>query len=317
MTMAQDKISVIVAAYNAEKTLLSSVQSILNQTHNNLEIIIVDDKSKDGTLLLAHDIAKLDARVRVHACAQNGGPARARNAALDLATGDWVAIVDSDDLILPNRFESMLNIAEAKGSDIVFDNLFYVTPHNGEEHLYIPQDLSVFGVLPLNVFIESHRKSVNIPNLGFLKPIIRRNVIEQKKLRYDPTLKIGEDAMLIMDLLAMGAKAELIREAYYRYHRHDGSISAVQGMDSVAAITSGYQVFLDRYKGQLDAATVSAMNALIGDNKHRLAVGQIVQDICDGKIINGIKALALKPHYALPTAKSIAGQIKRKLRARK
>lgn len=314
MTTSQDKISVIVAAYNAERTLLGSIQSILNQTHSNLEIIIADDKSKDSTLTLAQEIAKMDARVKIVVCAENGGPARARNAALDVATGDWIAVVDSDDVILPERFQSMLDVADQTRNDIIFDNLFYVTPHNGAEHLYISKDLPVFGKLDLSIFIKSHRKSVNIPNLGFLKPIIRRTVIEEKHLRYDPALKIGEDAMLIMDLMAMGATATLMADAYYRYHRHDGSISAVQGMDSVAAITSGYQTYLTTYQGQIDDASVDAMTSLMNDNKHRLAVGAIVNDICDFRLLSGAKSIILKPQYAVPVARSFVGQLKRTLR---
>ncbi|OFW97630.1 MAG: hypothetical protein A3J37_01415 [Alphaproteobacteria bacterium RIFCSPHIGHO2_12_FULL_45_9] len=316
MSPSQEKISVIVAAYNAEKTLLGSVQSVLNQTHTALEVIIVDDQSKDSTLTLAQELAKMDARVKVIAAEKNGGPARARNAALDVATGDWVAIVDSDDVILPERFQAMLDVAQQTNADIIFDNLFYVTPHNGAEHLYIPKELPVFGALSLSTFIKSHRKSVDIPNLGFLKPMIRRSKIEQSHLRYDPALKIGEDAMLIMDLMAMGATATLMSDAYYRYHRHDGSISAVQGMDSVAAITNGYQVYLTTYHGQINDEVVEAMTSLIHDNQHRLAVGNIVDDLCGARALAGLKSLVCTPRYAFPVVKSIAGRLKRDLRSR-
>ena len=314
MTANNVKISVIIAAYNAEKTLRESVESVLSQSHNDLEILIVDDQSKDETLALAKTLAADDGRIKVLACPQNGGPARARNLALDHVTGDWIAIVDSDDVIMPDRFRKMLDVATKNHVEIVFDNLFYHTPRDGKEYLYIPQDIDVFGDLPLATFITSHRKSSPIPNLGFLKPLIRSDLIVKEGLRYDPELKIGEDAMLIMDLLAKGAKATLIPEASYRYNRHDGSISAVQSTDSVETITSGYHDFLKRYKGTLPQEAVTAMSVLIDDNNNRITVGRITDRLANGCILKACAELLCRPSYIFPVAKSVAGRIRRALR---
>jgi succinoglycan biosynthesis protein ExoO len=316
MEFTTDKISVIVAAYNAEKTLSDSIQSILNQTYSNLEVIIVDDKSKDGTLSLAHKLAEIDARINVIACPQNGGPAVARNAALDIASGEWIAVVDSDDLILPERFEAMLGQAKMHKVDIIFDNLFYVTPHNGVKIHYISPDKDVFGILTLERFIKSHRKSVDIPNLGFLKPLIRHSLIQKDSLRYDAALKIGEDAMLIMDLMAKGAKATLIKDAYYMYHRYDGSISSVQGTDSIKAITNSYKAYLEKYHHRLDLPTQTEMNQLIEDNIRRIQVGEIVDDLFGANKINAMIVLLKSPIYFIPVLKSAVGRVRRFLRRR-
>jgi hypothetical protein len=85
----------------------------------------------------------------------------------------------------------MLQQAETYKADIIFDNLFYVTPHNGVKVQYISPDKNIFGILTLETFIKSHRKLVDIPNLGFLKPLIRHSLIQKDNLRYDTTLKIG------------------------------------------------------------------------------------------------------------------------------
>src|SRR5512134_3903793 len=102
-------LSVIIPAYNAEAFIADTVHSALNQTYRDLEVIVVDDGSKDGTR------DRLDAfgrRVRVHQQA-NSGVARARNAGVRLATGDWIAFLDADDLWLPHKIERQMERREA------------------------------------------------------------------------------------------------------------------------------------------------------------------------------------------------------------
>ena len=116
-------ISVIMANYNCEAFLASAIQSVLTQTTPALELILVDDGSSDRSVEIAQAIAEKDARLKVFSGTRYGGPAPVRNHALNQAKGDWIAIVDSDDLIRPDRLERMLNAAEDTGADILIDNL--------------------------------------------------------------------------------------------------------------------------------------------------------------------------------------------------
>lgn len=114
----QEKVSVIVPIYNVEKYLDRCVNSIINQTYTNLEIILVDDGSPDNCPNLCDDWAKKDSRIKViHK--ENGGLSDARNAGLDICTGDYVTFVDSDDLIDEKFVEVLLNIAKNKNAEIV------------------------------------------------------------------------------------------------------------------------------------------------------------------------------------------------------
>lgn len=100
-------ISVIVPVYNVEKYLDECVRSIMNQTYGHLEIILVDDGSTDRSAAMCDAFAEIDARIKViHK--MNGGASSARNAGLDIATGQYFAFVDSDDYILPDMYERML-----------------------------------------------------------------------------------------------------------------------------------------------------------------------------------------------------------------
>jgi glycosyltransferase involved in cell wall biosynthesis len=266
------------AAYNAEKTLEQSASSVLAQTLSDLELLIVDDGSTDGTVEAAKAVAARDSRVRVVICARNGGPAAARNAGLDWARGEWIAVVDSDDMVLPRRMEAMAAEAEKAGADIVFDNLLYV--RDGRARLYVPEKTGVFGDLPLALFIRSHRRSCPVPNLGFLKPLIRRGAIQRSRARYDTGLQIGEDALLIMTLMAQGAKAYLMREAFYRYHRRPGSISARQGASQLRGIVRAFDLYMHRHFYELPPDAIAALRALRADNARRLQA----KDILEGRL---------------------------------
>ncbi len=113
----KDLISVIVTAYNIEGYIERGVLSICAQTYRNLEILVVDDGSTDGTGRLCDSLAKQDARVRViHK--RNGGPAEARNVAIAEAKGRYIGFVDGDDWIDPDMYEKMLSALKEQGADL-------------------------------------------------------------------------------------------------------------------------------------------------------------------------------------------------------
>ncbi len=117
--MEQDcLISVIVPVYNVEQYLSRCVDSILAQTYQNLEIILVDDGTKDNSDKICDDYAARDSRIKViHK--ENGGLSSARNAGIDAATGEYLAFVDSDDWIEPDMYEKMLGLIEKYGVKLV------------------------------------------------------------------------------------------------------------------------------------------------------------------------------------------------------
>ena len=117
--MDQPLISVIVPIYNAELYIRQCIDSIINQTYRNLEIILVDDGSPDNCPAICDLYASKDDRVRViHK--ENGGQAKAKNIALDIASGDYIAFVDSDDWLELSAYEEMISFSLNQGLDIVY-----------------------------------------------------------------------------------------------------------------------------------------------------------------------------------------------------
>ena len=118
-------ITVIVPVYNVEKYLTRCVDSIINQTYKNLEIILVDDGSTDSSPAICDNYAKKDSRINViHK--QNNGASSARNAALDIASGDYIGFVDSDDYINRDMYASLFDSIVDSGSDMAICESEYV-----------------------------------------------------------------------------------------------------------------------------------------------------------------------------------------------
>ncbi|MBJ6752190.1 glycosyltransferase family 2 protein [Geomonas anaerohicana] len=119
-------VSITICTYNGEGYLQQTLDSVLAQTYRHIEIIIVDDGSRDGTREIIKNAAASDPRVRP-VFKENGGLASARNRAFMEATGDWIAIIDQDDLCYPNRIEEQLRIARANpDADLIFCNTDYI-----------------------------------------------------------------------------------------------------------------------------------------------------------------------------------------------
>ena len=131
--MKEDQISVIVSVYNTKQYLDQCIQSILKQTYQNLELILVDDGSTDRSLAICTHYQELDSRVRVFH-QSNQGVSKARNYGMDVATGDIITFVDSDDYIMPNYLEELFAALKSTGSQIAISDFQY---YKGNGHLLV------------------------------------------------------------------------------------------------------------------------------------------------------------------------------------
>lgn len=115
--MVNIKVSVIVPVYNVEDYLSKCIESIINQTYRNLEIILINDGSSDNSGVICDNYKKIDSRITVVHKA-NGGVSNARNVGIEQATGDWICFIDGDDFVMPDYIEYMLNLAVRYEVDI-------------------------------------------------------------------------------------------------------------------------------------------------------------------------------------------------------
>lgn len=234
---ARPRVSVIMANYRGAAYLAASMRAVLAQTEARLELILADDGSDDDSLEIARDIARSDDRVRVLDSTRNLGPAGTRNRAVEAAQGDWLAIVDSDDLIHPERLARLLAAAETTGADMVADDLVHFG--NGEARTLLqplaprqPEWLTAAELLRSNA-------DPRLPAYGYLKPLIRHRTLGPR--RYDTTLRIGEDHDLMLRLVVEGARFLLLPDPLYAYRRHGGSISHRLSVETVAAMLAAHE----------------------------------------------------------------------------
>ena len=116
--MDSGKVSIIMPAYNAEAFLDRSITSVRNQTYENWELLIVDDGSTDHSREIVRNFASIDSRIKL-LCNEHGGTARARNTAMDVAQGDFLAFIDADDVYHPRYLEQLVGTALREKSDLV------------------------------------------------------------------------------------------------------------------------------------------------------------------------------------------------------
>jgi succinoglycan biosynthesis protein ExoO len=251
----QPDVTFVIAAYNAETTLERAIASAIAQRDVTVEVIVVDDKSRDATL----DVARAfpEAVVRVVALEQNRGPGGARNAGLELARGRWVAVLDSDDAVYPGRIRAMIARAEMTGAEIAVDNL-QVVREDGivEETMFPAEYLEGLGELSLADYIDGNVIFESRFNLGYLKPIFQRRFLNENRLRYDENLIIGEDYILLASALANGGKCAVEPTTGYVYHIRAGSISRVLERHHVEAMRRADVVFARTHS--MDAKVAAA-----------------------------------------------------------
>ena len=150
-------ISVIMAAYNAEATIGQSIQSVLNQTYSNLELLVIDDCSQDGTATLAEKIAKTDSRVRLIFNEKNSGVSYTRKHGLKEAKGEWIAILDSDDAWAPKKLEKQIKLQEKTSADLLFTGSAFMDSEGNPINWYLhaPAEITYRQLLKQNVLSNS------------------------------------------------------------------------------------------------------------------------------------------------------------------
>jgi glycosyltransferase involved in cell wall biosynthesis len=234
-------VSIIVPAYDAAAFIGTALESALAQTMSDLEVLVVDDGSHDATAAIVARRAADEPRLQLLRTGANGGPAKARNLALDAARGIWVAILDADDTWAPDRLERLLEVASREAADVVADDLELVDGESGRRLG------TAFGFDPeagpsrldATSFIRGNAFGDRRFSLGYLKPLLRRAVLEEAGIRYPEDVRIGEDYQLLLDCLIAGARAVLVPVALYRYRLNPSSISrriAPHELEALAAL---------------------------------------------------------------------------------
>lgn len=204
------RVSVIVAAYNADKYLCRALDSLVAQTFTDYEVIVVDDGSTDQTGTIAEKYPVCNPRFRViHK--SNGGVASARQAGLDSATGEYIIHVDADDWVDPEMLEEMVHFADANGSDVLICDIMTIMP-NGIVDYWKQKPVSlehthVMGQMMGELFGSLWNK------------LIRRSCFSKYNIRFREDVQVCEDLLVVMSLLSHPVSVSYLGKAFYHYDR--------------------------------------------------------------------------------------------------
>lgn len=255
-------VSVLIAAWRAADFIAPAIRSALEQTGVTLEVIVVDDASPDETLAAARAAGQGDRRLRLERLAINGGPSLARNHGLSLATGRYLAVLDADDSFEPGRLAELVRHADKTGADLIADNMNRVAePGSAGAPFLNPAALMAPQEITLADYLDPAAEVRFGENLGYLKPLFRRETLLRSGFRYDPSLRNSEDFYLVAHLLASGARMVLHPLRGYNYLVRIGSISHRLSPQLTQAILDAEADFARRHGDRFDAVTRKAQEA--------------------------------------------------------
>ena len=225
------KISIIVPIYNVEKYLPRCITSLQNQTFSDIEIILVDDESPDNCPQLCDSYIQKDKRIKViHK--KNGGLGFARNSGLDIAKGEYIMFVDSDDTIECDSCERLYNAAKKYNADIVTGNFNReIMPGKWQkeepfEGIQVLEGNQIHQYILDMIASAPHCKAERLYPVSICITCIRRSLIEKSKIRFKSEREVlSEDTIFKVTLLKQTKTLVRIPYAFYRYYINNASLS--------------------------------------------------------------------------------------------
>lgn len=214
-------LSVIMPVHNGESYVSNMIDSVISQEYTDLELIVIDDGSSDGTVQVVEQYVNQDKRVRLVIHSINEGVSAARNTGLDHAQGEYVAFVDADDRLHPSMYKKLICAIEEYDCDISMCRIYYDNEGTGEEELLPEIQEGVLtdgdyrrlinGLIDINQYVFA----------GTVRYVFRRSILQDK--RFDIRIFYREDLAFLFEVLAVKRKIYYADFVGYYYVRNQGS----------------------------------------------------------------------------------------------
>lgn len=223
------KVSVIVPVYNAEPFLRECVDSILSQSYPAIELILIDNYSKDGSLAICKEYEKQYDNVICVAFHDNMGPSEARNYGIKIATGEYIGFCDSDDYIELDMYRDMVQMLESSDLDYVIADMYAERIQSelglpwDNEAMFEEEDIKQY-MIPEYIGNESDNDT-KIPVWGsVVKCLFRKSIIDENYIMFPKELNFAEDLVFTLRYLICAKKASVLTHAYYYYRYNVNSL---------------------------------------------------------------------------------------------
>ena len=244
MKVSEKIVSIIIPVYNAEHYLEDILNDLILQTYQKIEIIIINDGSKDGSSDIIREYARKDNRIQ-YVLTENGGPSRARNLGLSIAQGDYIRFIDADDRLPLNSIQNMVNAIERNTeADIVIGNY---TIEKQEE--YFTGIEIEEGLLESKEFAEQFIKRMKTFYFGVpWNKLYKREIIEKYQLRFNESMIWCEDAFFNIEYYSKCNKMYILNipDGVYTYCTRDTGITSgiskksIEEIDGIEALRYQY-----------------------------------------------------------------------------
>lgn len=254
--MSEPLISIIIPVYNVEKYLSKCLDSVINQTYKNLEIICINDSSQDDSLKILERYAEIDSRIKV-IVKENEGVSEARNRGLDVSNGEYIMFVDADDWIYLNMCELMYSEMQKNKADVVMcDYMKEFSDKTKQNHTY---DSDLYFSKD-EVYHKLYRRMIGLYEDELSQPekadnlctiwakLYKRNIIEENNIRFYDIRKIGtyEDGLFNLDVFKCSSSAFYVAKGLYHYRKDNGnSITTIQNKNIQAQHEKIHDYMLD------------------------------------------------------------------------
>jgi len=243
MTSGLGKVSVIVPLYNAKKHIEKCIESILGQTYTDLEIIIINDGSTDGSGNIIEERYLSDERV-IYIEQQNGGIAAARNRGIEASSGDFITFMDNDDVIKPEMHKHMVEVITETQADIAICD-FNLTYDDGRKMQanYSKTKNEVLDMQSDGVHTYFAKCLINPRSNNYIwTRMYRADIIKKAGIRFEKVM-IGEDTLFNFKLLVHVKKITFVQQAFYSYLQH--TKSSLHTTAKCFPIAKGYADYFD------------------------------------------------------------------------
>lgn len=241
MIMNNPLVSIIIPVYNTGRYVKNILDSITNQTYKNIELIIVDDGSKDESVAIINDyMADSTLNWRLLQL-ENGGVSRARNTGIDNANGDWIFCPDSDDFVAPYTVEYLLNSAIKYSAQCAFCEYKSVGESNISEPIRYDKGIELLTQEQLKKHFLLRKTHVIVPGM-----IINRSIFDN--IKFDEYCPYSEDTLYTWELIYKTKKAVWVKSDLYNYLRREGSKQHTLTCEKCLSAIERYSIMTARLK---------------------------------------------------------------------
>lgn len=287
-------VSIIVPVYNCEKYIQQCLTSLMNQTWECIEVIIIDDGSKDSTVEIVKNNCSLDSRIKLYT-QSNSGPSVARNNGISKASGEYIAFCDADDNVSKNYIDKLVKVAIKNDYDIV--SCGYT-------------DISKYGKVKLNDFYKGREKLdkdefVNSVFTGvggtIWGKIFKSEIIKNNNIKMNPNIYMCEDMIFVLNYVMKCKNYGAISSNLYNYNRlNDNSISMkinLQYSDNLTLVLEEIERILSQNRFKNDY-----IDNILGERIKNLVITLIMnqhvnKDYCNKQKLDNIKKIINNKYY--------------------